>query len=195
MTAVKISRDLRQTIIDEATRLFAEQGFSATSVREVAAACECTKPSLYYYFENKEALFRAVIDVHVQACSSKLDELSQSSGSARECLNRTALAHATWAEANPYAMRLLQRIETQPEDDAPEFTIAATRELHLQLVSSLIERGMREGEIRSDLDPFDCALVLAGSLSFQFEMALGTELWDRERLIRTIDMIFDGIAA
>jgi hypothetical protein len=63
------------------------------------------------------------------------------------------------------------------------------------MISRLIERGIERGELRSDIIPLDCALVLAGSLSFQFELALGMDRWDRDQIRRTIDLIFQGIAA
>ncbi len=193
-TTPRTSRDLRQIIIDKATCLFAAHGYSATSMREVASACHCTKPSLYYYFASKDALYKTVIEVHLNVCELMFQSLVADDKSTRECLKTATESYLEWAQTNPCAMRLLQRIETQPEEDAPEFNIAATREMELTLVSSLIEKGIESGEIRAEIAPFDCALLLAGSISFQIDMALGTGCWDRGRLLRTIDMIFDGIA-
>lgn len=197
MTAVAAvgCNGLRARIIEEATRLFADQGFSATSMRQLVDACGCTKPSLYYYFDSKETLFLEVVELHMKACSSVIEALHDQRGSVRAAIDRAVDAYVSWAEANPLALRLLQRVETQPELDAPALNIGAARELHLQMISRLIERGIEAGEIRSDIVPLDGALVLAGSLSFQFEMALGLGRWDRVQIRRTIDLIFDGISA
>lgn len=190
-----VSRDLRARILEEATRLFADQGFSATSMRQLVEACACTKPSLYYYFDSKETLFREVVELHMAACSSVIAALDGETGTVRQAIDRAVEAYLSWAVANPLALRLLQRVETRPEIDAPDLNIAAARELHLQMISRLIERGIERGELRSDIIPLDCALVLAGSLSFQFELALGMDRWDRDQIRRTIDLIFQGIAA
>lgn len=190
-----VSRDLRARILEEATRLFADQGFSATSMRQLVEACACTKPSLYYYFDSKETLFREVVELHMTACSSVIAALDAETGTVRQAIDRAVEAYLSWAVANPLALRLLQRVETRPEIDAPDLNIAAARELHLQMISRLIERGIERGELRSDIIPLDCALVLAGSLSFQFELALGMDRWDRDQIRRTIDLIFQGIAA
>ncbi|MFB9970024.1 TetR/AcrR family transcriptional regulator [Pseudoroseomonas cervicalis] len=48
-------------IIDAAARLFAAQGFSATSMEQVAAACNAGKDTLYRRFPSKAALFGAVL--------------------------------------------------------------------------------------------------------------------------------------
>lgn len=51
----------REEITRIATQLFLENGFAATSMSKVAAACAMTKASLYYHFAGKEALFIACV--------------------------------------------------------------------------------------------------------------------------------------
>jgi len=187
--------NLRQRIIDVATELFAEQGYSATSMRQVVEACSCSKPSLYYYFANKESLFSEVVGIHIRATDGMIEEMANKSGPARDCIHETLAEFADWAANNPAAMRLLQRVETQHEEGAPSVNIARAREMHIRVMQDQLERGKARGEIRADIDAFEGALVIAGILSFQFEMCLANESWDRERLHRTIDMIFNGIAS
>lgn len=52
----------RQSIVAAATRLFAQDGFDATSIDAVLAACGISKGALYHHFRNKEALFAAVLE-------------------------------------------------------------------------------------------------------------------------------------
>lgn len=49
-------------IIDAAAQLFASQGFTATSMEQVAAACNAGKDTLYRRFPSKAALFGAVLE-------------------------------------------------------------------------------------------------------------------------------------
>lgn len=44
-----------------ARRLFAQKGFDATSLRDIAEAAQITKAALYYYFPNKDALYERVV--------------------------------------------------------------------------------------------------------------------------------------
>jgi TetR/AcrR family transcriptional regulator len=46
-----------------AARLFAENGYDATSVREIVEAAGVAKPTLYYYFRSKEGLAQALLTV------------------------------------------------------------------------------------------------------------------------------------
>jgi AcrR family transcriptional regulator len=68
----------RDLIIEEASRLFVEQGYAATSVRQIAEAVGCTEAALYYHFKDgKRELLQAVFEcnlpdfIHaIEACST-----------------------------------------------------------------------------------------------------------------------------
>jgi AcrR family transcriptional regulator len=51
-----------QRIMDVAEKLFAEQGYEGTSLREIASASDIQEPGLYRHFESKEALYNAVLE-------------------------------------------------------------------------------------------------------------------------------------
>lgn len=51
----------RQQILDTALGLMARQGFSATTMRELAAACGCNVAILYRHFDSKEAILEAIV--------------------------------------------------------------------------------------------------------------------------------------
>lgn len=52
----------RAAIVEAATTLFAERGFAATSLEDVAAAAQVTRGAVYHHFAGKQALFEAVFD-------------------------------------------------------------------------------------------------------------------------------------
>ncbi len=67
MPAVPASRDpaahpTPARILDAAEALFAERGFAGTAVRDIAARCDLNAASLYNHFENKQALYEAVLE-------------------------------------------------------------------------------------------------------------------------------------
>ena len=55
----------REQILDRAAELFARQGYSATSMNQVAEACGVSKPSLYHYVRDKDQLLVEIADAHV----------------------------------------------------------------------------------------------------------------------------------
>ncbi|MBN2125321.1 MAG: helix-turn-helix transcriptional regulator, partial [Deltaproteobacteria bacterium] len=55
-------QSVRLSLLMAGITLFAEKGYASTAVREIVAHAGVTKPVLYYYFQNKEGLFRAILD-------------------------------------------------------------------------------------------------------------------------------------
>jgi AcrR family transcriptional regulator len=68
MSEVKSRRELyseatRAALLDEATTLFAERGYTGTSLEDVASASQVTRGAVYHHFASKQALFEAVLEV------------------------------------------------------------------------------------------------------------------------------------
>ena len=68
----------RERLIEAATRVFAEKGFAATSLDEVADAAGLTKGAVYSNFENKEDLVAAVLRAHEDRQSGISDIATES---------------------------------------------------------------------------------------------------------------------
>ena len=62
-------------ILDAAKRVFAEHGFRGATVDEIAQRAEMSKPNLLYYFKNKKALYRAVLEQTLEFWLEPLREL------------------------------------------------------------------------------------------------------------------------
>lgn len=58
----RISEHNRQLIIQAASEIFADQGYAATKIIDIAHRAGLPKPNIYYYFKSKENLYRSVIE-------------------------------------------------------------------------------------------------------------------------------------
>jgi TetR/AcrR family transcriptional regulator, cholesterol catabolism regulator len=82
----------RQELLRAAARLFRQQGFAATSTRDIAAAAGMRSGSPFYHFENKEALLAAVMLEGMQRATGRQAGAIQAAAepgdalSARDCL-------------------------------------------------------------------------------------------------------------
>ena len=54
--------DVREHLLDTATRLFSERGIAATTVAQIAAGAEVTSALVHYYFTNRETLLDAIVE-------------------------------------------------------------------------------------------------------------------------------------
>jgi TetR/AcrR family transcriptional regulator len=77
MTDNLATRTTPDRILDAAEDLFAERGYSATSLADVADRVGMRSPSLYNHFKNKEALYQAVLERLLKIFSAPLDELAR----------------------------------------------------------------------------------------------------------------------
>lgn len=187
------ARTLRDEVLAAATRLFATRGFAGTAMRDVAEACACTKPALYHHFQSKEALFRAVVEHHFARLRGLITTTVSGAGAVRERLHAGVELFVGYCREAPLVMRLLQRVEVSPEDNAPCVASCQAREEHLGLLAELMRHGVATGELRADLDPLDAALAVAGTVRLQIERSLATGDWDLPRFHRTLDLLFEGL--
>lgn len=63
----------RALVVDEAARLFAERGYHAASIRDIAAACGVTVGAIYSHFASKEELLVAVYEEGVRRIAEHVD--------------------------------------------------------------------------------------------------------------------------
>ena len=61
-------------ILGAAPELFAEAGYEGTSLRAVAEKCGMTKAALYYHYDDKEALLKAVVEYRLTRMIEKLTD-------------------------------------------------------------------------------------------------------------------------
>ncbi len=73
----------RQELIRAAARLFRQQGFAATSTRDIAAACGMRSGSPFYHFDSKETLLAAVMEEGMRFALARQTEVLQASGLAQ----------------------------------------------------------------------------------------------------------------
>jgi AcrR family transcriptional regulator len=59
--------------MDRTAALFASRGYAATSIGDIALACECSKSRLYHYFESKEGILSAMMSEHVDKLLDECD--------------------------------------------------------------------------------------------------------------------------
>jgi len=98
----------REQLIETARGLFAERGFDGTSIEEVAARAEVSKPVVYEHFGGKEGLYAVVVDREVRRLLGMV-QAGLTSGSPRELLEQAALALLDYIEQAPDGFRILVR--------------------------------------------------------------------------------------
>jgi AcrR family transcriptional regulator len=102
------STQRREQLIAIGRQLFAERGFDATSVEEVAARAKVSKPMVYEHFGGKEGLYAVVVDREVRAILDRITT-ALTAGHPHELLEQAALALLDYIEAETDGFRVLVR--------------------------------------------------------------------------------------
>jgi AcrR family transcriptional regulator len=135
VTPARLPREEReQQVLGEARRLFAERGYAAVTMDDVATAVGVTKPLLYTYFGNKEALYLACMQPAGDALVETVAEAVQGVEGARDALERGVHAFFAFVDADRDAWRVLFD-ETAPDRGDVARAVAAYRERLVGMVT------------------------------------------------------------
>lgn len=146
------SGDRRERIIEVATRQFAEKGFAAVRVDEIAMESGCNKQLIYYYFKNKVGVWEAALTRLIEGNVEGWKKLPGSTFD--ELLIRQRPQAGDPVERNRLWGQLLMR-------EGVDYVDAETTPIHLEeqragawkIQTDAVRSAQERGEIRPDMDP------------------------------------------
>jgi AcrR family transcriptional regulator len=139
----------KQQLLDAAARLFAEQGYAATRVVDIVEAAGVAKGLFYWYFENKEALFRELATEIRRRLRRQQAAAMDEDATALVRLLQGAVASVQFMAENAPFFSLLE-VEGRSVSDV----LRQGTEQHLSDVSAIIVEGQADGTVTDD-DPAD----------------------------------------
>jgi len=152
---------IENQILVEATRLFAQRGFAATTLKDIADATGLTRPALYHYFANKEALLARLVSDLTLAPAEELAKLRRRRGkSAVERLHAMVLDTALRHARQPERFRVLVRSDAELPPELAKSYADGRRRILAEFVA-VIEAGMASDELRR-VDARAAALGIIG---------------------------------
>jgi AcrR family transcriptional regulator len=153
----------REAVIRAAARAFNARGYHNTSIDDIAAALEVSKPTIYYYVANKEQLLLECFLAGLEQIRAALRTATESRRSAREQLD-DVMRHYARAIAGEYGWCMV-RAEDQDLSHESSVRIRALKSEIDQGLRRLLKCGMREGSI-THCDAKIAAFAIAGALNW-----------------------------
>ena len=183
-------RERRKQLLDVGRALFAEKGFEATSIEEIAARAGVSKPVVYEHFGGKEGLYAVVVDREMSELLQRLTSALQT-GHPRQLVERAALALLTYIEEQTDGFRILSR-------DSPLGSSSGTFSSLLNDIASQVEHILaREFESRgmqTKLAPM-YAQMLVGMVALTGQWWLEERKPDREDVAaHLVNLGWNGLA-
>ncbi|WP_106400195.1 TetR/AcrR family transcriptional regulator [Actinocorallia populi] len=133
----------RAVITAAALRIFAEKGYHATSLGEIARAAGVARTVMYDHFPSKRVLLLAVLQEQNAALIEYIGARITAQGTARERMRGTVDAYFGFAQSQPEARKLL--FDSLNEDDPEIRTVRqGIREARTRAVAAMLAPDMRE---------------------------------------------------
>jgi AcrR family transcriptional regulator len=153
----------REAVIRTAARAFNARGYHNTSLDDIAATLEVTKPTLYYYVENKEQLLFECFCAGLEPVRAAFRDARTSDRSAHERLHAVLLRYAQ-AIASEFGWCMVRAEDQDLSDDMRAHVKALKSEID-QGIRRLLREGIADGSI-AECDPKMTAFALAGALNW-----------------------------
>jgi AcrR family transcriptional regulator len=172
-------------ILDAALASFAERGFAATRLDDVAKRAGITKGTLYLYFPNKEELFKAVVRQAIVASIARGEALvAESAEPAPVLLERLV---REWSELIPTPASAIPKLMLAEAGNFPElarFYLDEVISRGRELIRGVIRKGIERGEFRAvDLETGAYCVMAPLVLAMQWRHSFAPH--DREALDAT----------
>lgn len=186
-------------ILGAALECFAEHGFAATRLEDVARRAGVTKGTLYLYFPNKEELFKAVVRQTLVPNIERAGALVNAAEPAPLLLEKLLRALAELALSPASAIPKIVIAEAGNFPDLARFYREQVVERGLAIFRRVLSTGIERGEFRPvDIDNAARCLVAPLLLAMLWRHSLGrleTPAFDPEALCRTeLRLFIDGLA-
>jgi len=152
-------------IIKAAIELFPEKGYERTSMKEIADSAGVTKPAVYYYFDNKEEMFKEIIDIGREHGYQQLKKILDSNKSFREklidmimerfnvqCAQPEVEKFISWAFTNgiQYVIDVIHKSEEKSFSN------------HRELLTSFLKKEIEKGNLKVINTKHFFALLVGG---------------------------------
>jgi len=148
-------------LLNKAAELFLQRGYANTRMQDIAESMRMSRSSLYHYFENKEQVLMALTEGDVLVATGTLEALlNDGSISWTDKLRGWIEGNIREKLAGGARFRLVDRIHDDLPVDYREVFRKQRRKV-LDLVTSVIEGGVRAGEFRA-IDPKIIAFAVTG---------------------------------
>ena len=150
------SQQRHQRILDAATRVFADKGYHATLVDEIALEADTSKGGVYFHFPNKQAIFLALLDRLANMLRERIEAAVEGE---TDPVARAELALKVVLETFAGHRRLARLFMVEALGAGPEFNVrmVALRASFADLIRAYLDEAVASGSI----EPLDTTTAAA----------------------------------
>jgi len=186
----------RERLLQCAETLFAERGYSAVSIRDIAQATGLSHGAIYHHFSGKEDLYCQMIEDNMGRMTDALRHAAKRQGNEtiRERMARSCRAYVELSAQKRELFEHLLRDLAQLEDKRAQELIPRVKNALADIFEEILGEGIARNEI-GQVDARTAAVAFLGMMNVVFSPQFGDKDTSEYRLQFVIDLFFDGIVA
>lgn len=194
-TDIPCESNAKERLLAGAIELFNRKGYAGTTVREIVAAANVTKPVLYYYFANKEGIYLALMQNAFEEFSSVLDVSLKNGRSPRIKITRLLVNVFELFLARIDLARIMYAIYYGPPQGAPFFDFDIYHAKLRETIKNLIAEGIGCGEFsKGKTESMMWAIIGAFTVATELKLSHPEMKFDAEDLVDVLKIIYRGLA-
>ena len=183
----------RERLLETAIKIFADKGYAGTSVREIVEQAGVSKPVLYYYFQSKEGLFLAILEMAENLQTELLARVLESEGNILERLLLLYRRIYTGISENRNLYKMIHGLIYGPPQGAPDYDLTRYHGHMFDAIRNIYRAGIDGGEVKK-IETDEVAYLVLSLLDFCLHMdQVQPQLSDPQRPERLLRLAFQGI--
>ncbi|MFH1214450.1 MAG: TetR/AcrR family transcriptional regulator [Candidatus Neomarinimicrobiota bacterium] len=185
----------KDKILMTAAKLFADKGFDATSMREIAESCEVTKPALYYYFPDKKALFAEIIKTVINYSYQLLSTIEKSDIDPIAKLNTIATKQFLGIKQHPEVTKFLINVAMRNLPAGINISFFDVMKKNEDVLIKIVKDAKDMAYFRADMDVQTFLSCFIGGLN-NYVMRYfkqGVDELTEENAKKVIDTLVEGV--
>ncbi len=153
------NRSAREKILHSAVQLFAEYGYHAAPLRDIARIAGIQAASIYYHYASKQALLIEIMETHMQRLNANLERILREHDDPQRRL-RAAIANHIRLHTSYKAEFFIIDTEIRALEGENRTRIISLRDRYESLLQELLRDGMERGVFRqSDVKVTSYAII------------------------------------
>lgn len=141
------TRSVRERILAAAVQLFAQYGYHAATMRDIARISGIQAASIYYHYPSKQALLVEIMDTHMRDLNANLQRIVQEPLPVEQRLHE-AIANHIRLHTTHKAEFFIIDTEIRALEEGQRGAILALRDQYEMLLQGLLGEGMEQGMFR-----------------------------------------------
>lgn len=153
------NRSVREKVLAAAVQLFAEYGYHAAPLRDIARIAGIQAASIYYHYTNKQALLVEIMETHMRQLNTNLEHIVLQQGSVQQRLH-AAIANHIRLHTTYKSEFFIIDTEIRALEGENRNHILSLRDQYEALIQDLLQEGMEQGVFRpSDVKVSSYAII------------------------------------